>query len=218
MDRAILVTYLMRALVMLVAIPVHEASHALVSARLGDTTAKDCGRLTLNPAAHFDLGGALCMVFAGGGWAKPVGVDPRRFKNPKVGMAVSAAAGPLSNFILALCSMVAYKLLVYLAPVTLPWRLVSMFFSYMVSVNIALGVFNLLPVPPFDGSRIITVFLPQKWYFRIMRYERYLFAAVFLLLVLGALDAPLAALQRWAWNMMVYATGFVEAALRAALG
>lgn len=96
-----ILSYLARALVMLIVIPVHEAAHAFVSAKLGDTTAKDAGRLTLNPLAHFDPIGALCMIVAGFGWAKPVGVNPARFKNPKAGMAISAAAGPVSNLLLA---------------------------------------------------------------------------------------------------------------------
>ena len=93
-DKRMLLVWLMRALVMLVAIPVHEAAHALVSAKLGDTTARDRGRLTLNPMAHFDLLGALCMIFTGIGWAKPVPTYASRFKNPKAGMALTAATNP----------------------------------------------------------------------------------------------------------------------------
>ena len=105
--------YLLRAVVVLIAIPFHEAAHALVSSWLGDDTAKRAGRLSLNPIRHFDPLGALCMLLGGVGWAKPVGVNPWKYKNPKVGMAISAAAGPLSNLLLAWVSMILYKVLFY---------------------------------------------------------------------------------------------------------
>ena len=106
-----LVNYLLRAVVMLITIPFHEAAHALVSWKLGDPTAKNAGRLSLNPVRHFDPLGALCMVVGGVGWAKPVGINPGNFRSPKQGMAISAAAGPLSNLLLAYVSMLVYKLL-----------------------------------------------------------------------------------------------------------
>ena len=108
--------YLIRTLVALVAIPFHEAGHALAAWLLGDPTAKQEGRLSLNPFKHFDLLGTLCMVFAGVGWAKPVSTDPRNFKNPKRGMALTALAGPVANLILAYLAMVVWKLLYYWAP------------------------------------------------------------------------------------------------------
>lgn len=108
--------YLIRALVTLVAIPFHEAGHALAAWLLGDPTAKREGRLSLNPFRHFDLMGTLCMVLAGVGWAKPVSTDPRNFKNPKAGMALTALAGPVANLLLAYLAMVVWKLLYYWAP------------------------------------------------------------------------------------------------------
>lgn len=213
-----LLVYLIRALVMLVAIPVHEAAHALVSAKLGDPTAKNAGRLTLNPLAHFDLLGAVCMIFTGIGWAKPVGVNPGRFKNPKAGMAISAAAGPVSNILLAFIAVLFYKLAFYCTPQTAVWEFVLTFLSYMASINITLAVFNLLPVPPFDGSRLATAFLPQRLYFKIMQYERYIFMVVFLLLMLGFLDTPLRVLNDLMWRFLMWSTSFVELLLRAGLG
>lgn len=210
MSKSTILMYLMRGIVMLIAIPVHEAAHAWVSARLGDTTARDHGRMTLNPAAHFDLMGAVCMIVAGVGWAKPVPTDPRRFKNPKRGMALTAAAGPLANTLLAFLSIVAYKVIYYLAPATVLWNFLLLLANYMAAINITLAVFNLLPVPPFDGSRIVTLFLPPYLYFKIMRYERYIFAGMFLLLVLGVLDGPLAFLRGVMWKVLMQATMFVE--------
>lgn len=204
-----LVYYLLRALVMLIVIPFHEAAHALVSWLLGDPTAKNAGRLSLNPLRHFDPMGALCMIVAGVGWAKPVSIRPDRFRNPKVGMAVSAAAGPLANFLLAYLSMVVYKLL----PILFGWysvpELLSSFFLYMITMNISLGVFNLLPVPPFDGSRIALLFLPQKYYFKAMQYERYIMIAMLLLAVFGVLSGPLSLAENAVIGWLDAATRFI---------
>ena len=210
MSRGVLVIWLMRGIGMLLAIPLHESAHAWASAKLGDPTAKNMGRLTLNPLAHFDLMGALCMIVAGVGWAKPVPVYPTRYKNPKVGMALSAAAGPLSNFLAAYLFVVLDKLVYYFAPQTMLWGVVELFLQVLVSLNLSLAIFNLLPVPPFDGSRIATLFLPSKWYFRVMQYERYLFIAMFVLLVMGVFDAPLAWMNQMALNFLNLATGYVD--------
>lgn len=204
-----IVQYLLRAIVVLIAIPFHEAAHALVSHWLGDDTAVRAGRLSLNPLRHFDLLGALCMLIGGVGWAKPVGINPRNYKNPKVGMAVSAAAGPVSNLLLAWLSMVLYKCVFYsglaqVAPV------LFLFFSYMVSMNLSLAVFNLIPVPPFDGSRIVLLFLPPRLYFKAMRYERYIMLGVLFLVFLGFLDWPLSVSVNFMWKFLMRATGFVE--------
>lgn len=216
-DKRTLLVWLLRALVMLVAIPVHEAAHALVSAKLGDTTAKDMGRLTLNPLAHFDPLGALCMIFTGIGWAKPVPTYASRFKNPKAGMALTAA-GPLANLVVAFVAVLLYKILYYTLPAGAAVNFVLLFLEYMASINTMLAVFNLLPVPPFDGSRIVTVFLPQRTYFRLMQYERYIFIAVFLLLFLGFLDGPLYLLNNFVWDGLMWATSFVDRAVFALAG
>lgn len=205
-----ILVYLLRAVVMLIALPFHESAHALVSHWLGDDTAKNAGRLSMNPLRHFEPWGALCMVVGGIGWAKPVGVNVRNYKNPKVGMAVSAAAGPLSNLLLAWLSMILYKLLWYSGAEV---RYLLFFFQLMVSMNVSLAVFNLLPVPPFDGSRIALLFLPQKYYFRAMRYERYVMLLVLGLVFLGLLDTPLSLAVSAVWRLLYRMTGFVELAL-----
>lgn len=210
-----IMVYLLRAVVMLIALPFHESAHALVSHWLGDDTAKNAGRLSMNPLRHFDPWGALCMVVGGVGWAKPVGIDVRNYKNPKVGMAVSAAAGPLSNLLLAWVSMILYKLLWYrcagleLSRSAPLWWL-FFFLQLMISMNISLAVFNLLPAPPFDGSRIALLFLPQKTYFRAMRYERTIMLIVLGLVLLGLLDRPLGAAVDAVWGLMDGMTGFVD--------
>lgn len=213
-----LLVWVMRGLAMLLAIPVHESAHAWASDKLGDSTAKNMGRLSLNPMAHFDLLGAVCMIVAGIGWAKPVPVYPQRYKNPKLGMALSAAAGPLSNLVLAFLSMVVYKLCYYFLPAGAAAQLVLVFLYYLVAVNVSLAVFNLLPVPPFDGSRILLLVLPRRLYFQIMQYERQIFLAMFLLLVLGVFDAPLYWLNNGMWNLLNQATGFIDRAVYMAAG
>lgn len=204
-----IVVYLLRALVVLIAIPFHEAAHALVSHWLGDDTAVRAGRLSLNPLRHFDPLGALCMLIGGVGWAKPVGVNPRNYKNPKVGMAISAAAGPISNFLLAWVSMILYKFVIYSGLGGLVPAL--MLFLYdMVAMNLSLGVFNLIPVPPFDGSRIVLLFLPQRLYFKAMQYERQIMLIVLLLVFFGLLNRPLSIVVNFMWELLVGLTGFVD--------
>lgn len=204
-----IIVYLLRALVVLIAIPFHEAAHALVSHWLGDDTAVLAGRLSLNPLRHFDPLGALCMLIGGVGWAKPVGVNPRNYKNPKVGMAISAAAGPISNFLLAWVSMILYKCVIYSGLGGLVPAL--MLFLYdMVVMNLSLGVFNLIPVPPFDGSRIVLLFLPQRLYFKAMQYERQIMLIVLLLVFFGLLNRPLSIVVNFMWELLVGLTGFVD--------
>lgn len=205
----VLYQYLIRAVVMLIVIPFHEAAHALVSWRLGDPTAKNAGRLSLNPVRHFDPLGAICMIVGGVGWAKPVGINPMRFRNPKRGMAISAAAGPISNLLLAYLSMIVYKCVFYATWGGAP-QVVLDFLYYMIAMDISLGVFNLIPVPPFDGSRIALLFLPDRLYFRVQRYERYIMAAVLFLVLFGVLDRPLGVCVSAVWELLLRLTGFVE--------
>ncbi len=210
--------YAARALALLTAIPFHEAAHAWASDRLGDPTAKRCGRLSLNPLRHFDPLGALCMILVGFGWAKPVPIAATsNFRHPKRDMALSAAAGPAANLLLAYVCMILYKLAWYLTPVGWMWDFLCVLLRTMVQVNITLAVFNLLPVPPLDGSRIFNLILPRRWYFSVMRYERYIMVALFVVLWSGLLDRPLDALFSWALSALNYGTIYVELILGAAL-
>lgn len=204
-----LLQFVIRAVVVLIVIPFHEAAHALVSDLLGDPTAKYAGRLSLNPLHHFDLLGTLCMILGGIGWAKPVGINAARFRNPKVGMALSAAAGPAANLLLAWVATILYKV-VYYSLSGSAVEILLLFLWYLISMNISLAVFNLLPVPPFDGSRIVLLFLPQRTYFRAMRHEQIIMFVVFALVLLGVLNTPLSLAVNGVWRAMLFLTGFVE--------
>lgn len=201
---------LVRVIVLMTTIPVHEAAHALAAKKLGDDTAARAGRLTLNPLAHFDLVGSVCLLAFGIGWAKPVPINPANFKNPKRGMALSSAAGPASNLLMALITLILAKLCYYL-PMTTVTDTLYIIFINMCVLNIALGIFNLMPIPPFDGGRIFGLFLPQRLYFNAMKYERYVLLAVLALLWLGVLDAPLHYLNTTLLSFLDFITGWVDA-------
>lgn len=204
---------IVRAIVLLTAIPVHEAAHAYVADKLGDPTAKYMGRLTLNPMAHFDLMGSVAMILFGIGWAKPVPINPLKFKDQKKGMAISAAAGPASNVIVAAISLAIAKLIWYASYVTGVNTVISTLYTIfrsMCFINISLAIFNLIPIPPFDGSRIFNYFLPDKFYFKIMEYERYIFLALFVVLFTGILDLPISLLSGLVYNAVDKLTIFVD--------
>ena len=159
--------------------PVHELSHAAAALALGDRTPRWQGRITLNPLAHIDYIGSLMILLFGFGWAKPVEVNMRNFKNPKAGMAVTALAGPLSNFIIAFVAALfyapVYDACISLLPTSeMLAEILYYFFNYFILINISIGIFNLIPIPPLDGSRILSSILPDKYYYQLMRYEQFL--------------------------------------------
>ena len=202
-----------RAIVLLTAIPIHEAAHAYVADKMGDPTGRYMGRLTLNPMAHFDLVGSIAMLVAGIGWAKPVPINPRNFREPKKGMAISAAAGPISNLIVAAISLSAAKILMYVSyQVGVNTVLSTLFtiFNLMCSINISLAIFNLIPIPPFDGSRIFNYFLPDKFYFKVMEYEQYIVIGLLIILFTGVLDVPLAILSNLIFGALDKLTGVID--------
>lgn len=181
----------------LIAITLHEYAHGYVSYKLGDPTPKQMGRLSLNPFAHLDPIGTLCLIFFHFGWAKPVCVNPYYYKDQKKGMVLVGLAGPLMNFILAFISALFMAIIIkktggYVG--NFSYYLFN-FLNVCYVLNIGLGVFNLIPFPPLDGAKIVGGLLPEHIYFNFMKYERYGQLIVFGLLAFGALDKPLAILR-----------------------
>ena len=188
-----IVYYILSALAVLITLTVHEYAHGYAAYKLGDPTAKNLGRLTLNPLRHLDPIGALCLVMFHFGWAKPVPVNLRNFKKPRRDFLITSLAGPLANIALAFISSFFYLLLYALlrdvefkSTFILKIAENSLLFVYIFHlVNIGLGVFNLLPVPPLDGSRLLSVILPPKAYFNVMRHERKIYLGLILWLLVG---------------------------------
>lgn len=199
----LLFVFISYMVLILVLMPVHEFAHAFVADRLGDKTPRWNGRLTLNPLAHIDWLGAAMILLFGIGYARPVPISPRNFKNARKGMALTALAGPVSNLLMAILSIAIFRvLLLFGGDVVNGSIYVNMDANWLVyahviliqvfaSVNIGLAVFNLLPIPPLDGSRIFSAILPRKWAFYMERYEQYIMLGLMLLLFTGVLDTPL---------------------------
>lgn len=219
MDKLIssITDFLITLPVILIALCVHELCHGYASYRLGDPTAKYMGRLSMNPLRHIDPIGFFCLLFFKVGWAKPVSVDTRYFKNPKRDMAICALAGPLSNLLLAFLFSFAYAFTVkigfsrgYLwSENSGVYQVIHQMMAYMVSINLGLAVFNLIPVPPLDGSKVLYAFLPNRWLYRILPYERYIQLGMFLLLWIGVLSVPINAVVMFFFELFMNIAGGV---------
>ncbi|MGN0588576.1 MAG: site-2 protease family protein [Ruminiclostridium sp.] len=198
-------------IVLFVCFPVHECAHATVAKWLGDDTAERQGRVTLNPFAHLDILGTIGLILFGIGWAKPVPVQPyrcRKIRSQKAAMALTAAAGPISNILISLIFMIIWKILIVTgALVSIPY--LSYIMNMVITTNLYLAVFNLLPIPPFDGSRIFLAFLPQKYYFSIMKYEQIIMLVILGLLWTGILDIPFMFLSNGLYSFLNLITGFI---------
>ncbi len=179
-------------------LPMHEWAHAFVATKLGDPTPGYQGRLTINPFAHIDYFGALMLLFLGIGWARPVQINSRYFNNIKRDIALTAAAGPIMNLLLAFVFMIIsniYMLIFsepiyaayYSGDVSIP-LVIYYIFQYYISINVSLAIFNLIPVPPFDGSKILFAFLPPRAYLKVMEYERY-FRIIVLVLIFSSVGS-----------------------------
>lgn len=185
----ILFSYVVLILIML---PLHELAHAWMATKLGDDTARWHGRLTANPFAHLDLWGTLMLFLFGFGYAKPVPVNPRNFRNPRRDMALVALAGPVSNLLMAFVSLMLFRVVTLVSDSAIVWMVAQIVLVWtFASVNLGLAVFNLLPIPPLDGSRIFSAVLPARWVFMMERYEQTIRIGLLVLLATGALTRPL---------------------------
>ncbi len=196
-DLAQAIAFILSSLaVIMLTLPVHEWAHAFTAVKLGDPTPRFQGRLSLNPFAHIDWIGAACILIFGFGWAKPVQINAGYFKKPKVGMAITAFAGPISNIVMAFIALFLLNAQMFIFGMGSAVSMYIYFFLfYIAQINISLAVFNLIPIPPLDGSRLLAAFLPNKQYYKLMRYERYLFYVVLALIWLGVLDVPISFLS-----------------------
>ena len=207
----LVVYFLSSCAVIFLTMPVHELAHAYAATKLGDPTPKYQGRLSLNPFHHIDYFGALCILLFGFGWAKPVAINTRNFDNPKRDMAITGLAGPVANLIVAFVAVFLTNFVFYLyATFNLVFLFyVFLFFQYIASINIYLAVFNLIPIPPLDGSRLLNAFLPDRIYYQIMQYERYLFLLVLLLCYTGVLGGPISTVSNLIYQFFNNITGWV---------
>ncbi len=218
----------------LLSLSVHEASHGYAAYKLGDPTARNMGRLTLNPLKHINPFGFIAMLFFRVGWANPVPINTRNFKNPRKGMAISAAAGPLSNLCLAIIFTILLRLVLipigsiseglYLTYGNRYWideslhsntaflilSLLAVMLYLGISLNLNLMFFNLIPLPPLDGSRIAYIFLPTNLYFKIMQYEQYIMIGFIVLLATGIVSLPLGFLTGGLTDIFYSITGMPE--------
>ena len=193
----ILIEYILTIPVVLAALTIHEFSHGYAAYLLGDPTAKEQGRLSLNPLRHIDIFGALCMILFRFGWAKPVNINPAYFKKPKRDFAVTAVAGPLSNLLTAFISALIYLILLNIFNSMIVSGAISGGFAYDLCyyillfiylfhmVNLGLAIFNLIPLPPLDGSRVVYALLPERTYFKLMSKEQILYIILLVWIFIG---------------------------------
>lgn len=193
--------YFISAVAVLICITFHEVAHGYAAYLLGDKTAKNQGRLTLNPLEHIDLMGFLALLFFRFGWAKPVPINYNNLKKPKRDGALIALAGPLSNFILGAVLFIIFQIF-YTIGTELSMS-VADFCVITAQISIGLGVFNLIPVPPLDGSHVVIPFLPIKWQFKIIRNQQFIQFGLILALYLNLLNTPLFWLRYQATNIIL---------------
>ena len=204
LDWSVLTDILMRVIPALVCITLHELAHGFIASRLGDDTARRAGRLTLNPVRHIDWMGLAMMAAFGFGWAKPVPVDMRNFRNPKTGMAITAAAGPFCNLLITIVLLFVYGL------IFLPLRSAGTGITDFVLqtvlttayLSLSLAIFNLIPISPLDGSKVLFSFLSEEAYYKLMRYERYGMIVLLIVVATGVLGNPLGAATRWVFDKL----------------
>lgn len=212
MNAETILKYGVRILIIFMILPIHEFAHAYAAKKFGDSTAENMGRLTLNPISHIDIFGAICLVLTGFGWAKPVPVNPNRFKNYKLGSVITALAGPLSNVIVGYIGLVVLKIIMFsvASQLTTTWIYVNIILSNFIIINLSLAVFNLLPIPPLDGSRILTTFIPLKYQWKIQDYQMYISIAFIVIIFSGILDTPLYFLMNLLYDGIDFLTGWVD--------
>ena len=207
LDFGSLLSMVTRLAAVLLCLTVHETCHGLAAYALGDPTARREHRLSLNPLRHIDWFGLLMMFVAGFGWAKPVPVNPNYFKKPKQGMALTALAGPVSNFLLALLTLLAARIFCDVAAYSEANQRILAFLLMVALLSIGLGLFNLLPIPPLDGSKVLFAVLPDRAYNQLMRYERYGMLLLFALVFFDVGSSAFSAAIEWVFELFCRIVG-----------
>ncbi len=219
-----LFTIVARVIVILLILPLHEFAHAFVAKKCGDYTAESSGRLTLNPFSHVDPVGAILLLLTGFGWAKPVPINPNAMRNPRKGVIWTSLAGPLSNLLAAFVSLIVLRVL-YCIPI--PAGNIALYnvlssvatvFNCFVGVNIGLAVFNLIPVPPLDGSNVLIQFLPTRAVIWIQRNHMVISVVFFVLIVSSALNIPISWVSNQIFHLFYFLTNWIELLMNAILG
>lgn len=204
-DFSYILSILLGLIPSLLCITLHELSHGFVAYELGDNTAKERGRLSLNPLKHLDIVGLLMLMVFHVGWAKPVPVNMYNFKNPKRGMAITALAGPVSNFLISLVFMFffgfAYTIVGYRYSEA-GYYLLQML-QLTAYISLGLGIFNLIPIPPLDGSKVLLSAMSDSSYYKLMRYERYGMILMLVLVSTGLIGKPLSAAIDWVYDLLI---------------
>lgn len=197
-----IIAVLSRCFVVFCCLPIHELAHGLMAHWLGDDTAKREGRLSINPFSHLNPIGTVMIFLFGIGYANPVPINPRNFKNEKSGMALTAFAGPLANLLMGFVSVWGFFIFAKFTSSSAIGNAISYFFLYAAQINVMLAVFNLFPIPPLDGSKILAAVLPDRAYYKYMMYERYVMIALMILLFTGILDTPISFLTNKLLNFI----------------
>lgn len=207
LDFGSLLDMVLRLAAVLLCLTVHETCHGLAAYALGDPTARRAHRLSLNPLRHIDWFGLLMMFAVGFGWAKPVPVNPNYFKKPKQGMALTALAGPVSNFLLALLALLAARIFCDVAAYSETNQRILDFILMVAILSIGLGLFNLVPIPPLDGSKVLFAVLPDRAYDQLMRYERYGMLVLFALVFFDVGSSALSNAIQWVFDLFCRVVG-----------
>lgn len=190
--------------VILIILPFHEWAHAWSAYKLGDSTAKYSGRLTFNPLASVDLMGAVFLLLFGFGWAKPVPVNANNLKNPRRDMALVALAGPVANIVAALTgALIICAIFAFSTTMGAVVSFILSFLQYYVIVNVSVAAFNLLPVPPLDGSKIIGALMPQRIYYKFLQYQNIIYIVFLFLMLTGGLSSTIGVIQNFLYNIVI---------------